>query len=168
MRAWPGGFSTAMQAADPMRPLLLLTIFTGLGAPNDVLRYCNSDAPVVFPDGANTYLPRAFSVGQIRMEGQSASGNVSLEVADPDEVILALVNAGARFQDRDVELRMVERSKFDNAANTNAEAFIVAQEPDWEGHTFRFSLTALDAFLSEVFPVGVFTRDRFPGIPERE
>lgn len=166
MRAWTSQFQTAMQAADPLRPLLLVTLATGLAAPNDVVRICNADAPVTFPDGGNVYTPRPFELGQVRIQSQENPGGTTLAIGD-DGYLRGLVNAGAAFENREVEVRLVERSRFDSAAHMQFEVFVVERRPEELAGVFSFALKTLDAYLDDPFPLGTFTKERFKGISDR-
>ncbi len=166
MRNWESAFLAAMQTAAPFRPLVLVTVRTGLASPNGLVRMCNAERPITF--GGNVYTPRPFGVGRVSIEGDRAA-TVTLELGDDGAGFWrGLINAGATFEDRRIDVMIVERSQLDGALKRNIEAFVADGSPDEAGGRISIPMKTLDSFMDEAFPMRNVDHQAFPGIPQRK
>ena len=166
MRSWDATFKQALEAAK-LKPLVMVTVDTGLASPDDVVRMCNAERPVEFPDGGDLYTPRPFDVGEIPVTTHAESTGTSIQLGDADGFWRALVNAGMDLEDRRVEVRIVERSQLDSSAKRSLDKFVVDGSPDEAADVVQLQLKPIDSFQDEFFPRGIMDREFFPGLPER-
>ncbi len=166
MRSWNASFKQVLEAAK-LKPVVLVTVDTGLASPNDIIRICNAERPIAFPDGGDVYTPRPFEVGEIPVVTHDESTGTTMQLGDADGFWRALVNAGMDLEDRRIEVRIVERSQLDGSAKRTLDKFVVDGSPDEAGDVMQVQLKPLDSFQDEIFPRGIMDRVFFPGLPER-
>lgn len=157
-RGHPAPFLDAAQAAL-VNPVWLVAIWTGLTAPNDVLRFASAARDVVFPDGGDTYAARPIGQGVIDVNSESP-GSMTLALGD-DGTIRGLA---ASWHDKKVRLIRIERSVTAQADYCQIDEYLIDAAIPATG-VFTFQLSQRRSRLETQIPLVLVNFEEFPGIP---
>lgn len=170
-RGLPSALLTAFQAGT-LKAIHLLAINTGRSAPNDVVRLTDWDQDIAFPSaGGSSYLSRfadvgaGFDCGEIWTEPTGNVPSAELRIPDGDSLLRGHIAAGAWALKQLCTIHRIEYDQRDDAAKVLKNVYVVRSyaNPDYE---VVFDLASFGHLLASVdIPLGIVSREVFPGIP---
>lgn len=153
----------AALAAPGAHLVTLLEITTG-GSPS-VVRVCSGAMPLTF--AGVDFTARGMNPGEVSARDHNETGATSVLLDDSDGWWQTLLEAGASFQGKRVQMYRTESSLVEGSvvADALADVFIINTWTRTHG-VVSLSLQPLTAVLEIVLPLGTVSIREFPGVPD--